>query len=100
MSFFKVLFVFVLCYLPGIALAGESILLNQCFECHGKTGEPGRVGTMPIGGMDKADIISKLKGYRSQRVPDSVMSRGVHDLNDEDIEAVADYYSKVDSPMK
>jgi cytochrome c553 len=100
MNFFKILFIFGLCCLPSITLAEESILLNQCFECHGKTGESVRPGTLPIGGIAKADIISKLKGYRSQRVPDSVMSRGSHDLNDEDIETVADYYSKVSINVK
>jgi len=76
------------------ANAQESYVLNQCFECHGKAGRPGRPGANAIGGVEKGLLVETLKGYRGQRVQDSVMSRGTHDLSDEDIDIAADYFSK------
>ena len=84
----------------GAAVAAEPYLLNQCFECHGKIGTPGRLGANAIGGMPKDEIINKLKAYRSQQLPDSVMARGTHDLTDSEIESVAEYFSQVKTKSK
>lgn len=78
----------------SLSYAQESYVLNQCFECHGKVGRPGAPGAAAIGGAPKEQLIEKLEGYRKQRVEDSVMSRGTHDLSDEDIDIAAEYFSK------
>jgi cytochrome c553 len=73
----------------------DSYILYQCFECHSTIGAPGRPGSAAIGGMAKKDIVAKLEAYRSQYINDSVMTRGSHDLSDEDIELVAEYFSRI-----
>ena len=70
-------------------------LINQCEKCHGLQGKAGMPGWPDIAGQSKASLVAKLKSYRSQIVPDSVMSRGVHDLTDAQIERLASYYTQL-----
>jgi hypothetical protein len=50
-------------------------------------------GWQPLGEMDEATIASKLRGYRAKLVTDSTMTKVAHDLSDEEISAVADFYA-------
>ena len=85
----------VLLVLLGVALSGRTQpeLLSQCSECHGAQGEVSGPGKQPLANMPREVLVNKLKGYRQQLVPDSIMARSVHDLTDQQIEWLADYYS-------
>jgi cytochrome c553 len=72
--------------------------VTQCEVCHGQQGHAAQPGWPPLAGQSKAALQSKLRSYREQWVNDSVMSRGSHDFSDEQIEALAEYYSKLPQP--
>ncbi len=73
-------------------------LIARCSLCHSSAGLPGMAGWPAIAGMEKQLIIGKLKEHRAGIVEDSTMKKVASDLSDEDINAVAEYFSKL--PIK
>jgi cytochrome c553 len=67
-------------------------LTATCAECHGSAGGAAIPGWPPLSTMSKAQLVGKLQGYRDQQVPDSRMSDVSHNLTDEEIQALAEYY--------
>lgn len=97
-----------LCFLVVASFGAEQLqadekprpsLINQCMECHGNEGRAAIEGWPPIAGQKKEILVRKLKAYRNQLVKESVMSRGVHDLSDEQLEQVASYFSSLPAPQ-
>lgn len=68
-------------------------IIEGCTECHSQQGKAAISGWPPIAGMAKDDIVGKLKGHRLKVVDDSMMSKVAHDLSDQQIEQIAEYYS-------
>lgn len=71
------------------------ILIARCSLCHSSAGLPGIPGWPAIAGMDKKLIAGKLKGHRAGIIKDSTMKKVTSDLSDEDINTVAEYFSKL-----
>ena len=95
--FDKIVLVLALVFAGGLVGAQETkeapALAAVCEECHGSAGEATIPGWPPLSAMSKAQLAGKLRGYRDQQLPDSRMSDVSHNLSDEEIQALADYYS-------
>jgi cytochrome c553 len=75
-------------------------LYKKCAGCHGAKGEKKALGkSAPIAGWDKAKVVEALKGYkagtRNVYGMGALMKGQVAGLSDADIEALADYISKL-----
>jgi len=75
-------------------------LYAKCAGCHGSKGEKKALGkSTPIGGWDKAKLVRALKGYKAGTVNSygmgPLMKGQVGSLSDEEIEALANYISKL-----
>lgn len=70
-------------------------LSSECVTCHQST----VVGTIPpIDGMDEEGFISLMKLYRSKQLDNPTMQTIAGRLSDEDIAALAAYYSALEPP--
>ncbi len=81
------------------AIAGQepvdiASLLAACSQCHTPEGKAAQPGWAPLSEMEVDQIIGKLSGHRDLIIPDAMMSKVAFDLSDEQIEALAEYYSR------
>ncbi|NVK44185.1 MAG: hypothetical protein HWE39_23335 [Oceanospirillaceae bacterium] len=67
-----------------------------CVECHRAQGVPGLPGWPRLAGMDRSAIVDILRGHRDRLVPDSTMDKVASTLDDAQIDAAADYYSRLE----
>lgn len=90
--------------LPSVSNAGDltlgkEVANNICASCHGLDGQSSSGGnsalTPNITAQTKEYLIAKLKDYRSRKVDHPQMSLIADMLNDEDIENVSEWYSKI-----
>ncbi|EES90173.1 c-type cytochrome [Helicobacter canadensis] len=89
----------------GCLMAADgATLYKKCIACHGMNGErvaPGSKGNVKIGGMDKAELVTQLKGYAAGTADNGgakqIMYANMKNFKftDADIDAVADYISKL-----
>ncbi|MRI83938.1 MAG: cytochrome C [Nitratiruptor sp.] len=80
--------------------ADGAALYKKCAGCHGAKGEKKALGkSAPIAGWDKAKLVEALKGYkagtRNVYGMGMLMKGQVASLSDADIEALAEYISKL-----
>ncbi|MGF1592658.1 MAG: c-type cytochrome [Kiloniellaceae bacterium] len=69
-----------------------AILANTCFSCHGTDGHS--AGAMPsIDGKSASYISDTLMRFRDGSKPSTVMARIAKGFTDEEIEALAGYFS-------
>jgi sulfide dehydrogenase cytochrome subunit len=81
---------------PGLAAdTGEGArLANACTSCHGLEGHS--LGAAPaLAGQAEEDLLAKLKGFRDGTVPATIMNRIVRGYSDEELAALAAYFSSV-----
>ncbi len=71
-------------------------VVTGCAACHRKEGLPALPGAPYLAGMEKSRLVDTLRGHRNSLVPDSTMHQVAAGLSDSDIDAVADYFSKLD----
>ena len=70
-------------------------LSSECVTCH----QSAVTGTIPaIAGMDKDGFISLMKLYRSKQLENLTMQTVAMRLSDEDIAALAAYFSALKPP--
>jgi cytochrome c553 len=67
-----------------------------CASCHHKEGLPAVPGWPYLAGMEKSRLVEILQGHRASLVPDSTMDKISAELTDSEIDAVADYFSKLE----
>lgn len=84
----------------SLMAADGAALYKKCAGCHGAKGEKKALGkSAPITGWDKAKVVEALKGYKagSRNIygMGGLMKGQVASYSDEDIEAVAEYISKL-----
>lgn len=89
----------------GYLMAADGAdLYKKCIACHGVNGDkvaPGSKGGVTIGGMDKARLIEQLHGYAAGTADNGGAKQIMYanmkswKFSDADIEAVADYISKL-----
>lgn len=70
-------------------------LSSECVTCH-QTGGPGSIPA--IKGMNKQSFISLMELYRSKQLDNPTMQTVAARLSDEDIAALAAYYSTLEPP--
>lgn len=97
-GFFKSQLVAALLVLPVCAQAADKAygeyLASECAGCHRATGP--QIGAMPtIYGKTAAELTKALREYRDKTRSNSVMQNVATKLLDDDIEALAAYYSEL-----
>ncbi|CAM3349671.1 c-type cytochrome [Helicobacter labetoulli] len=97
----KLLFLTLLSF-ASFAFAEAPAVFKKCIACHGpdaKKVAPGSKGGVTIAGMAKDELIKELKGYRAKTADNggakAIMYGQAANLSDNDIEALADYISKL-----
>ncbi len=74
-------------------------LAASCAACHGTNGKAASavgdsgVSGAVLAGMDKGQLNSKLMAFKSGAVASTVMHRHAKGLTDDEIQALADYFS-------
>jgi cytochrome c553 len=79
---------------PAADKAYGEYLASECAGCHRPTG-PQVGGVRVIHGMEHAALVKALKEYRDKTRPNNVMQNVAGKLQDDDIEALAAYYSSL-----
>lgn len=98
----KKLFILGLLGLASVALADAPAVFKKCIACHGPDAQkiaPGSKGDKTIAGMPKDYLLTQLKGYKAKTADNggqkAIMYGQMANVSDEDIEALADYVSKL-----
>ena len=86
---------------PSLAIADEAVngerLADACSSCHGLGGHGG--GAIPaIAGRDPEDFVAQMLAFREQKAPATIMNRLARGYTDEEIAALADYFSGLETP--
>jgi len=78
----------------GDAAKGAELAAADCADCHGDDGK-GAEDNPAIAGLDPAEHIKMLKGYKSGEIPDEdeMMIDSVSELSDQDMADIAAYYA-------
>ncbi len=94
-----------LVFASGTLMAADgATIFKKCIACHGANADkvaPGSKGGVTINGADKNLLIENLKGYAAGTADNGGAKQIMYNnmkiwkLTDEDIEAVADYISKL-----
>lgn len=66
--------------------------LTSCAPCHGANGKG--VMAPKISGKSKDEILARLKDYKENKVPNSLMKGLLNNVSDEDLGTLADEISK------
>nr|WP_317404496.1 c-type cytochrome [uncultured Helicobacter sp.] len=97
----KLLFLTLLSF-ASFAFAEAPAAFKKCIACHGpdaKKVAPGSKGGITIAGMAKDELVKQLKGYKAKTADNggakAIMYGQAANLSDADIEALADYISKL-----
>lgn len=87
--------------LPGLLMAApREQLIETCAACHGPGGGKPIMPTYPVLAGQYANYIEHaLKAYRSGDRKNPIMGAQAATLSDDDIKALADYFSKQTSPL-
>lgn len=99
----KKLLILTLLGLATLAYSAEQpAVFKKCIACHGpdaKKVAPGSKGGVTIAGMAKEDLLRKLKGYKAKTEDNggakAIMYAQMANVSDADIEALAEYISKL-----
>lgn len=75
-------------------------LATPCAACHGEGGvKPILPSYQVIGGQYEDYLVHSLKSYRDGSRKNAIMAGQVASMSDAQIEALADYFAKQDSPL-
>jgi len=74
--------------------APAEILAMTCAGCHGPDGASGGPATPNIGGFSKEYFMEVMEGFASGEVPSTIMGRIAKGYTKEELELLADYFSK------
>jgi sulfide dehydrogenase cytochrome subunit len=73
--------------------ANAAYLAGNCSNCHGTTGTA--KGAMPsLAGLQKPYIIEQMVAFRDGKRPSTIMTQIAKGYTDQQIEQVADYFSR------
>lgn len=73
--------------------------VNTCAGCHGATGAEPIQDYPIIAGQYRSYLVHSLKGYRDGERENPIMSGQATGLTDAQIEALARYFSRQESPL-
>lgn len=69
-------------------------LAANCANCHGTDGRS--AGGMPaLAGLEKTHIVEQMKAFKEGKRPATIMHQLAKGYSDEQIEQLADYFSKL-----
>lgn len=70
-------------------------LAATCFTCHGNEGRS--VGNVPpsLAGQDRNYMLQQMKDFKAGKRPATIMHQHAKGYSDEQLELIADYFSKV-----
>jgi len=74
--------------------ASTAMLANTCAGCHGTNGASTGPATPTIGGLEAEYFVDVMKEYQSGDRSSTIMGRIAKGYSDEEIEAIAGFYSK------
>ena len=75
------------------AVSRAKLLASMCATCHGTDGQ----GAKPMpgsGGEEPEDFVDLMQAFASGEEPTSIMDRHAQGYTEEELELLADYYSK------
>ncbi|MES1944615.1 cytochrome c, class I [Salinisphaera sp. PC39] len=74
--------------------------LKTCASCHGPNGAQPIAPNYPIiAGQHKSYLVYSLEGYRDGKRNNAIMAGQAQGLSDAQIQALADYFSRQESPL-
>jgi len=68
-------------------------LAAGCANCHGTQGHA-RPGLPPLAGMSRSDMVQTMQDYKSDRRKGTVMNQLAKGYEDDEIQALARYFSQ------
>jgi cytochrome c553 len=75
--------------------AGVRALAANCAACHGTFGRPAPGATLPgLAGVRKEELLAALSEFKAGRRPATLMHQISKGYTDEELAALADYFSK------
>lgn len=74
--------------------ADPAMLGNTCAGCHGTNGSSVGPATPTIAGMAKETIVAAMEAYKTDDRPSTIMGRIAKGYSPEEIEAMAEFFSK------
>jgi cytochrome c553 len=82
---------------PTIAptIATGKMLGDTCASCHGTRGKSFDEYMPSLAGIDRKQLIKAMQDYRGDRRASVVMNRIAKGYSDPEIEAIADYFSRI-----
>lgn len=76
-------------------IATGKMLGDTCASCHGTHGRSFDEYMPSLAGINRAQLVAAMKDYRADRRASVVMNRIAKGYNDREIEAIADYFSRI-----
>lgn len=76
-------------------IATGKMMGNTCASCHGTFGKSTDEYMPSLAGIDRQQLIRAMTDYRDDRRVSVVMNRIAKGYNDNEIAAIADYFSKI-----
>ena len=81
--------------------ASAGMLSDTCYGCHGTDGTSNGPAIPTIAGLSNDYLVEVMKGYASGDIPSTIMGRIAKGYSDEEIEAMAKFFSeKKFTPVK
>lgn len=74
--------------------ASASMLANTCNGCHGPNGDSAGPATPTIAGASVDYFTEQMQGFAKGEIPSTIMGRIAKGYSDDEIEKMADYFSK------
>jgi cytochrome c553 len=88
--------------LPALALAATEppiatgrMMGDTCASCHGTRGKSFDEYMPSLAGIDRQQLVRAMRDYRADRRASVVMNRIAKGYSDREIEAIADYFSRI-----
>ena len=73
---------------------GEEMVMGKCFLCHGATGDSSSPLYPKLAGQNAAYLMKQLRNFKSGARESNDMRKIVADMDDDDMHAVAHYFSQ------
>jgi cytochrome c553 len=80
---------------PNLSPSGVRSLAANCAACHGTNGRPAPNSTLPgLAGKPSAELSTAMIQFKQGKKPATVMHQLAKGYSDEELVALADYFSK------
>lgn len=76
-------------------ISTTELMATTCFQCHGAEGRFTNGSMPPLAGYPEQFMAQRLKAYKSGELSGTMMQRHVKGYTDEEIEALAKYFSEL-----